>query len=422
MPSRPAISGPPQRPGITRRGFLSRAASAAAAAGGLGTLIAACDSRAAATGLQSRRQIPGPGNPIEWPILASNPPIASGLPAERHATLEVFCPAGQISPAIVRKFAATHHCRVHVTTFTTINAALAKLTETPGAFDVILGIPNAILATLIPRQLIQPLNHSYLPKIRHVWPKYASPYYDRQSRYTVPFTVYTTGIAWRRDKVPADPYATTNGWAFPWQARYAGKVAILDDYREAISLGLLYNEITDLNTADPRLLDQATSALEELAFSTRLTVTNDPSANLASGQTWIQHARSGQAVAALNRMPSHVRRDVIGYWFPPDGAGPVASDLGAVPRGSRSPVLAHMFLNFLLDHDNAVINMRTSGYMQPLRWLTPQRLVREGVLPNSLVSAAVVPTFIDHGLKELELLTPTDELWHASWQRVLQHL
>jgi spermidine/putrescine-binding protein len=55
----------------------------------------------------------------------------------------------------------------------------------------------------------------------------------------VPYTIYTTGIAWRKDHVNENPYAMANPWAMPWQAKYKDKVAILDDARESISLGLM---------------------------------------------------------------------------------------------------------------------------------------------------------------------------------------
>jgi spermidine/putrescine-binding protein len=35
-----------------------------------------------------------------------------------------------------------------------------------------------------------------------VWSSLQSPWYDQESRYTVPYTVYTTGIGWRADKLP----------------------------------------------------------------------------------------------------------------------------------------------------------------------------------------------------------------------------
>ena len=66
----------------------------------------------------------------------------------------------------------------------------------------------------------------------------------------MPYTIYTTGIAWRKDLVDENPYAMENPWDMPWQPKYKGRIAILDDYREGISLGLLKNGIYDLNTTD----------------------------------------------------------------------------------------------------------------------------------------------------------------------------
>ena len=44
-----------------------------------------------------------------------------------------------------------------------------------------------------------------------------------------------------------------NPWAMPWRAKYKGKVAVLDDYRESISLGLMKNGVFDPNTTDSQL-------------------------------------------------------------------------------------------------------------------------------------------------------------------------
>ncbi len=40
-----------------------------------------------------------------------------------------------------------------------------------------------------------------------------------------------------------------NAWTMPWQSKYRGRVAILDDYREGICLGLMKNGIFNLNTS-----------------------------------------------------------------------------------------------------------------------------------------------------------------------------
>ena len=318
-------------------------------------------------------------------------------------------------------FSRKYRCKVELTTFTTITQALATLSRTGrgrGRFDVFLGAPTDVLGALIGRGILQPLNHSYIPNIRHVWPVYADPYYDRHWQYTVPYTVYTTGIAWRKDMVDVDPYALVDGWGFPWVAKQSGKTAVLDDYRESIALALLYNGVTDINTTDPLIINAARQALLNLNSTVGLRIDNYTSQQLATGRSWIHHARSGQVMAAARRLPRGVPVDTIGYWFPPDGTGPVANDTGTVLRGAQHPVLAHLFLNFLLNEANAMHNIAATGYVQPLTYVTPKRLVSDGILPASLTSAVVLPTYLDHGYKEVELQPAADQLWRQAWRAV----
>ena len=404
--------------GLSRRSFLARAAGASLAAGGLGTLVAACGSGAVAA--PQFAQLPQPKKPVRWPILAANKPIASGKMPEARATLKVFTWVDHVSQRCLDDFARKYKCEVDLTTFSTITQAIETLRHGRGRFDVFLGAPTDIIGILVERGTIQPLNHSYVPNMRHVWPAFADPYYDSHWLYTVPYTVYTTGIAWRKDLVDVDPYALVNGWGFPWVAKQSGKTAILDDYRESITLALLYGGVTDINTTDPLIIDTARQALLNLNAAIGLRIGNDTAQQLATGQSWIHQAWSGQVVAAAHRLPPGVRVEALGYWFPPDGKGPVANDTGTVLRGAQNPVLAHLFLNFLLNQANAMHNIAATGYMQPLTYVTPTRLVSGGILPASLTSAIVLSTFLDHGYKEVEILPSADRLWQQAWRAVVR--
>ncbi len=62
-----------------------------------------------------------------------------------------------------------------------------------------------------------------------------------------------------------NPYAMKNPWAMPWQPKYRGRVAILDDYREGICLGLMKNGIFDLNTTDYKQIALARQSLQDLS-------------------------------------------------------------------------------------------------------------------------------------------------------------
>ena len=356
-----------------------------------------------------------------WPILTANRPIADGLRPEANATLKVFAWENRVSQRCLDDFSRTYRCEVELTSYTSMMQALATVRRGRDRFDVFMGAPANMIGSLVGKAVIQPLNHGYIPNIEEAWSFFTDPYYDSHWLYTVPYSVFTTGIAWRKDHVDLDPYALANGWEFPWRAAVKGKTAVLNDYRESIGLALLKDNDATINTTDPFLLNEARDSLIELDKLVGLRIDNATSADLASGQSWVHQAWSGQVIAAAKKLPAGVPVDVLGYWFPPDGAGPVANDTNTIVRGAQNPVLAHLFLNFMLDRHNAIHNIAATGFTQPLTFATPSRLVYLGILPSSLTSAAVLSTFLDHSLKELQISPAGDQLWRQAWQAVRRH-
>jgi spermidine/putrescine transport system substrate-binding protein len=402
--------GTRRRPGLSRRDFLRSTAAAGLLAGGAGALLSGCGSFL--TGGTSV-PLPRPSHPVTW-LTSDNAMIASGQPPETGATLQIYNWVAYLNQACVNSFAKKYKCKVEVTTFNTMDEALSKL-RSGLSFDVFMGVTVDVLGQLIESKLIQPLNHSYIPNIAQAWPDFQNPFYDQRWQYTVPYTIYTTGISWRKDLVPENPYTMKNPWAMPWQRKYKGKVAILDDYREGISLALMKNGIFNLNTVSQSQIDAARQALQELSSLVDVHIDNNDFTEIPDGQTWIHHAWSGDMAAAPSYMPKGTPVEVVGYWFPADGRGPVANDTNTVLRSASSPVLAHLFLNYMNDLDIALENISFNGYMQPLNGVTPQRLVKEKILPPSLMSTVVLPSYFRRGLGELQLPVDADALWQQAW-------
>jgi spermidine/putrescine transport system substrate-binding protein len=410
-------------PGLTRRSFLARSTVAGLAMGGIGSLLDACGSSGSGSSVGSGAAshgipLPRPDHPVTWPVFAGNKPIKSGLLPEKGATLKVYNWVAYVNQKCLNNFAKKYNCKVELTTFNTMTEALGKLASGQVNFDVLMGATADVLGRLIEQQTIRPLNHSYIPNINQAWTDFTSPFYDQHWQYTVPYTIYTTGIAWRKDFVHEDPYTMPNPWAMPWQAKYKGKVAILDDYREAISLALMKNGIFDLNTTDPARIATAQQSLTDLAHLTNMHIDNNDYTEVPDGQIWIHHAWSGDIAAAAAYMSKGVPVDVVGYWFPTDGKGPVANDTNTVLHSAQNPVLAHLFLNYLLDLPNVLTNISFNGYMQPISGVTPQRLVSEGILPKSLMSTVVLPSYFRRGVSELQLPVAADQRWQQAWQTV----
>ena len=329
----------PGRPGLSRRSFLRTSAGAGLLAGGLGPLLAACRSGGAATGASGATAIPlpRPNHPVTWPIFKDNPAIKSGLQPEQGATLKIYNWVAYINQQCLKDFGKKYNCKVpQVTTFNNTDEAMAKLRSGQVNFDVFFPTID-LMGQLVEGKLIQPINHSYIPNISQAWPDFTNPFYDGKWRYTVPYTIYTTGIAWRKDKVPENPYTMANPWSMLWQPKYKGKVAILDDYRESISLGLMKNGIYNLNTTNPARSTRPAQSLAAPGSPHQRAHRQQRLHRGPGGQIWIHHSWSGDMATAASYMPKGVPVDVLGYWFPQDGKGPVGNDLLADPQGRAEP-------------------------------------------------------------------------------------
>ena len=403
--------------GLSRRDFL-RGAGSAGAGLALGGLLAACGSSSGGTttpggGGTTSSTLPSPprpNHPVRWPIYADNKAIASNLQPEQGATLEIYNWVAYLNEAVVKSFCKKYNCKYTLTTFNTMTEAIAKLGSGQFQFDVFFPTID-VIGQLIETKLMRPLNHSYIPNISNTWSDYQNPFYDQGWQYTTPYSIYTTGMAWRKDKVNLTP-----GWDMPWQASaYKGKVALLDDYREGISLALLKRGIYDLNTTSTAQIQQAGADLQQLSSLVNVRIDNNDYTDVPTGKTWVHEAWSGDMAAAYEYLPKGTSIDTLGYWFPSDGKGPVANDLMTVLSTGKNPVLSHLFINYLLDVHNAIENYSYVGYMQPLTAVTAQRLVQEQLLPTQLTSTVVTPADFRTGVEELELPTSANAVWESTW-------
>jgi spermidine/putrescine transport system substrate-binding protein len=394
---------------LSRRDFLAKA-GAGVALGGLGGLLSACSSGTSPSSSAAPIPLPRPNHPVRWPVYSDNRPIASNLEPEKNATLQIYNWVAYINESVVKSFCKKYGCKYSITTFNTMSEAIQKLNTGQFKFDIFFPTID-VIGPLIEAKLMRPLNHSYIPNIVNTWPDYRNPFYDEGWRYSVPYSIYTTGMAWRKDKVSLAP-----GWDMPWKAsKYKGKVAILDDYREGISLALLKRGITNLNTTSTAQIEQAGRDLQELTGLVDIRIDNNDYTEVPDGNTVVHQAWSGDIATAASYLPKGTPIDVVGYWFPRDGRGPVANDLMTVLSSGENPVLSHLFLNYLLDVHNALDNYSYVGYMQPLTAVTPELLIKEGLLPRQLTSTVVLPSDFRAGVEELELPASANLVWEQTW-------
>jgi spermidine/putrescine transport system substrate-binding protein len=395
----------PEERAISRRQLLAGGAGLA-----LAGLLAGCSSVNPAAASGSQIPLPRQNNPVKWPVYSSNKAIPSGLAPEKGATLQLYNWVAYINEDTIKSFCKKYNCNYSLTTFNTMEEALSKLNSGELKFDVFFPTVD-VLGQLIAGKLIRPLNHSYIPNMANAWPDYHNPFYDQGWQYSTPYSIYTTGMAWRKDKVNLKP-----SWNMPWEgAPYKGKVAVLDDYRETISLALMRAGNFNLNTTSTAQIHAAGRALAQLSNLTNVRIDNNDYTDVPTGKTWIHHGWSGDMASSYQYLPKGTSVDTLGYWFPANRKGPVANDVMVNLTGGANPVLAHLFINYMLDVDNALNNYSYVGYMQPLNAVTPSRLISEKLLPPQLTSTVVLPDYFRHGLFQLELPPSANAVWESTW-------
>jgi spermidine/putrescine transport system substrate-binding protein len=413
------ISRRPSRDGVSRRDFLRRSARASIAFTSAAAFLSAC--AADRSSLGASPGLARPDNPVTLPLHDDVPLIDDGLQPETNATLKIYNWSEYLWPRVVEEFAEKHGAKVEISNFVNMDEAISRLQSGDDEFDVFFHRID-VIGKLVEAKLLRPLNHSYIPNLeKNVWPVYHNPFYDQGARYGVPYTVYTTGIAWRVDQVPNDIAGMSNPYEIFWDESFAGKIHLIDDYREVVSMVLLKNGITDLNTTSTAALRTAASDLEGLRDIVG-GLDADAFSDLPKGRSWIHQAWSGDMIAAQYYFPEGQDPSVTRYWFPSEGDGAVANDSIGVLSGGRNPVLAHHFLNYMLDFDVSVKNFSWNGYQPPMSRLDPTALVQSDFVPPQVKNTIVRRQDFNHGFMQLQLAPDTDAMWHKTWAGFREHV
>ena len=402
---------------IGRREFLRAAAFGATAASALGALLGAC-TRSPTT------------------MRTNVAPLSSGLPVERDATLRVYqwkdYLAKDVLSAFTRRFADAN-IDVEVESFAQIDQGIARLQEPGAQFDVFFPTID-VLPDLIAAGLLRPLNHDYLPNVANLWSWFSGaggPFYDPNLQFSVPYTVYSSGVGWRDDLVAAaDAPDVDDPFAIFWNDRYRGRLGIYDAYLEALSLALLRDGVTDLKSATDTDLERAAGALEEAIRVAGVRFTIDgaeeglPEGEFAAHQAWSGDILTAPRYAEQEEPGTGARVARELRYRAPTGPGLVVGcDLTAICARGRNPVLAHAFLNHLLDFDTAMDNFTWNGYQPPLSGVTRDAFADRSfpwhaAVPTNLLDAVISEDAFAQGQMLVGFGPSERARWLDQWNRV----
>jgi spermidine/putrescine transport system substrate-binding protein len=404
---------------MSRRAFIKRAGGVTIALPSAAAILAAC----------AKPQVSSPGGsggpgiipiarqdaPVTLPLIGS--PIAADTPVE-EGTLEIYNWDSYMWKSVLADWENLADRTYEWTTFNNTSEMLSKLQSGQVVADVTFPTVNE-LGKMVQNELLQPIQHEMLPNIGGMWPEFSaddSPWYDQGWRYTVPYTIYTTGIGFNRTEVDEDEVAE-RGYDILWDTKYAGKIGIYDDYREALSMAMYRRGLTDPNTGDEAVINQAKDDLIELVQTTNARITiNGAFDGIPTGKFSIHQAWSGDMIGAQQYLPAGVSPDILGYVLPEIYS--VGNDLMAVPSSAEHPAMGHDFINFFISDKYAVKNFSWNGYQPPLTSMQPNSLIAEGYVPQTVPEAVVKAQdfTVGHFLGQLD--PEVNRLWQNAWDEV----
>lgn len=272
--------------------------------------------------------------------------------ADEKKVLHLYNWADYMKPELIQAFEEQFNCRIMQDYFDSNEAMYAKLKAGATGYDVI--FPSSYMVNVMKEQgMLMPLDHDKIPNLRFIDPAYLKFTMDPVMDYGVPYMVGSTGIGYDGSRVEDfEP-----SWKMFNNEAYAGRMTLLNDMREAIGAALKLLGYS-INSTDEAELAQARDVVIGWKRNIAKFESEQYKNGLVSAEFLLVQGYSGDILQAMDE-----NEDVV-YAIPREGTS-LASDDMVIPVDAREPDLAHAFINFLHEPQNAADNTGYVYYLCP---------------------------------------------------------
>jgi spermidine/putrescine transport system substrate-binding protein len=307
-----------------------------------------------------------------------------------------------LDPALIKKFEKRYGVKVRVSNFDSMSSMMAKL-RAGNRYDVIFPDQSYAPKLIAGNQLLK-IDKSQLKNYDNIWEFFHDPAYDKGAEHTVPYGLYATGVIWNEDKVSD----MTGSWADLFRTDAKGKIYMLDDFQECLGVGNLRNGF-DLSTTNPDEIEKSKQMLIDQKPLLRGYSTDDIQ-NMINGNAWIHHGWNGDVVNLRNQV-----KNPESYRFEKCKEGiPVGSDTMAIPANAEHPGTALLFIDFMLDPENASQNVEYFGY--PMAVTGAEEAFAKIAKDDPAVNITVDD--VQNGQQFASLTGEDKALWDRAWTEV----
>lgn len=254
---------------------------------------------------------------------------------------------------IIAEFERTHPgVDVEYTTFASNEEMYAKIRSGSASYDVI--IPSDyMIARMSDEGMLAELNFDNIPNASYIDDRFWNSIYDPDNQYSVPYTWGTVGIVYNTTKVTEE----IDSWASLWDEKYAGKILMFDNPRDAFAIAYEYLGYS-INSTDLGEMEEAANLLVQQKGVLQAYVMDQIFNKMQSGEAWIAPYYAGDATVMIDENPD------LDFVIPKEGSN-IFVDAMCVLETSEHKELAEEFINFLCDPEIMAENIGYIGYSSP---------------------------------------------------------
>ena len=255
---------------------------------------------------------------------------------------------------VIAEFEAKYpHIKVNQMTFDSNESMYTKLVAGGSSFDLI--IPSDYMVEkLVNEDMLEPLNFDNIPNYQYIDEEFRNLPFDPENKYAIPYTWGSVGIIYNTKFVDE---ADIGSWDLLWNKKYAGKILMFDNPRDAFAIAQLYLGF-DLNTEDADELDRAAQLLREQKPVVQSYVMDQIFDRMQEENAWIAPYYAGDYLFMADE------NDALAFYRPKEGYN-LFVDAICIPKGCEHKEEAELFINFLLEPEICAGNLEYIGYSAP---------------------------------------------------------
>ena len=304
---------------------------------------------------------------------------------------------------VIAEFEAAYpNIHVNYTTYDSKETMYSKLKTGGISVDVI--IPSDyMIARLIDEDMLLPLDFDNIPNYQYIDEAYKNTAYDPDNVYSIPYTWGTVGIIYNTKYVDA---ADVGGWELLWNEKYAGKILMFGNSRDAFGIAQ-YLLGYDVNTTDDAELQACADKLIEQRPLVQQYVMDEIFDLMENEEAWIAPYYAGDYLLMADENPD------LAFYHPSQGFN-FFIDAMCIPSCAQNKEAAETFINFLCDPEIAGGNMDWIGYG------TPESAAKEYMDPDMVNSEIAYPPqeVLGKGTTFLFLPQETNQRMEELWLQV----